>query len=323
MPCLIRINFQRRGAIQLCEPNPVTVSYASDGVTPITPVSGELCLIYSGGPGASLAAGLYLLIPSTGETRFLNPFFLDAKQGTVADYAIKAGIGDGIWGAVDPVSPTTFYFSYTYGPAVNYAIAIIKAQYQSGPQCVYQAYPSGANHPTLYASSGQPGQVPGSYPGSQILDSMDGLSACISYTNKTLPSQGRDVNSQIQVQSNYKSVFGTTGGVSNVLGGKGLFILNGGAGEEPGLLYVFDLATGNLELATDTFSTYPLRWAAIHSASQQGSDRFMGFATSNGLGYYSNLCPRSELLSRAVYVCSDGCLEVGIVVRSNTSLAGG
>ncbi len=280
------------GSFQLCAPNAVTVSYEADGVTPIPPVLGELCLINSVGPGSNSVAGLYLLIPSTGTTRFINPMFVDAEQGVPSDYVQKAGIG-GIWGVVDPVSPTTFYFSYTYGSGVNAGkTALIRAQYQTGPQCVFQAYWAGANHPALYASPGaQPGMLPHSYPGVQGLDSMDGLSSCMAYTNVTLPSQGRDVDSQIQAQPNYKPIFGTVGGVSNILGGKALFILTPGAREEPGLLYVFDLATGNLELASDTFSTYPLRWAAIHSASQQGSDRFIGIATSNGLGYYSNFVP--------------------------------
>ena len=206
------------GSFQLCEPNPVTVSFAADGVTPITPVSGELCLVNSMGIGASSAAGLYLLIPSSGETRFLNPMFMDAEQGVPSDYAQKAGVG-GTWGVVDPLSPTTFYFSYTYGSGVNAGkTALIKAQYQTGPQCLYQAYPAGVNHPALYPSSGaQPGMLPHSYPGVQALDSMDGHSSCMAYTNVTLPSQGRDVDSQIQAQSNYKPVFGTAGGISNVL----------------------------------------------------------------------------------------------------------
>jgi hypothetical protein len=280
------------GSFQLCEPNPVTVLYAADGITPITPVSGELCLVNSMGTGASAAAGMYLLIPSTGETRFINPMFMDAEQGIPSDYAQKAGIG-GTWGVIDPVSPTTFYFSYTYNSGVNAGkTALIKAQYQSGPQCVYQFYSSGANHPALYASAGaQPGMLPHSYPGVQALDSMDGHSSCVAYTNVTLPSQGRDIDSQIQAQSNYKPVFGTAGGISNVLGGKALIVLQPGAREEPGLLYIFDLATGNLVSASDTFSTYPLRWAAVHSGSQQGSDRFMGFAGSNGLGAFSNFVP--------------------------------
>jgi hypothetical protein len=194
------------------------VSFAADGVTPITPVSGELCLVNSMGIGASSAAGLYLLIPSSGETRFLNPMFMDAEQGVPSDYAQKAGVG-GTWGVVDPLSPTTFYFSYTYGSGVNAGkTALIKAQYQTGPQCLYQAYPAGVNHPALYPSSGaQPGMLPHSYPGVQALDSMDGHSSCMAYTNVTLPSQGRDVDSQIQAQSNYKPVFGTAGGISNVL----------------------------------------------------------------------------------------------------------
>ncbi len=60
------------GTVDQCSPNPTTVSYAADGVTPIAPVQGELCLAsHPNGPKQAL----YLLIPSTGETRFLSPIY--------------------------------------------------------------------------------------------------------------------------------------------------------------------------------------------------------------------------------------------------------
>ncbi|MGA7411613.1 MAG: hypothetical protein WBW33_14120, partial [Bryobacteraceae bacterium] len=68
------------GGFPLCSSNPVTVSYAADGVTAITPVAGELCLVATNQSGND---GLYLLIPSTGEVRFLSPLYVDNRsQGT-------------------------------------------------------------------------------------------------------------------------------------------------------------------------------------------------------------------------------------------------
>ncbi len=275
------------GGLPVCEPNTVTVSYAADGVTPITAVPGELCLVNAVGPGASEVSNLYLLIPSTGEVRFISPLFAQLTNGTADDNFLDSGIG-GIWGVVDPVSPTSFYFSHHYAIGLYAGDTIIfKAQYQQGPECVFQSYGVGAAHPPLYAPAGA---YPGGTGSGQYNDSVDGLSACMAWTNVTLASAGRDLQSQIAAQSNYKPIFGTASGLSNVIGGKGLVAL-GASSEGPALLYVFDLSTGNLVSASDTFSIYPLRWTGVHAAAQQASDRFMGIASSNGLGYYSNYVP--------------------------------
>jgi hypothetical protein len=298
------------GGLQVCEPNTVTVSYAADGVTPITPVPGELCLVNAVGPGADEVPTLYLLIPSTGEVRFINPLFADVTNGT-SDDNFLSGIKS-VWGAVDPTSPTTFYFSHVYGSG-PYAgkVVIVKAQYQTGPECVFQAYGTGAADPPLYAPNG-------AYPGGQYHDSVDGLSACMLWTNVTLASAGRDLQSQIAARSNYKAIFGTASGLSNVNGGKGLVAL-GASSEGPALLYVFDLSTGNLVSASDTFSTYPLRWTAVHAAAQQASDRFMGIASSNGLGYYSNYVPDPTQF-RGPYTTTPTMMFRGGVWSANTSI---
>jgi hypothetical protein len=275
------------GGLQLCEPNGVTVSFAADGVTPITPVAGELCLINSSGPGADVVGGLYLLIPSTGETRFLNPLYAEVTNGVGADNFQLGGVHTP-WGAIDPVDPYTFYFAYIYNSG-TYAgdTALVKGQYVPGPECVFQQYQAGANNLPLYATSGNdPGGAP--FGVGQFKDSLDGLSTCVTWTNETLPSASRDLTAQITAQSNYKPIWGTPFGVSNILGGKAQVALSPSGG--PGLLYVFDLSSGNLQVTTDTFSTYPLRWDAIHAASQQASDRFMGIASANGMGFESG-CP--------------------------------
>ena len=69
--------------LQMCNENPVTVSFAKDGVTPITPVAGNLCMMGN----AYGYESLYLLIPSTGESRLINPLFTDTspQTGTSAD----------------------------------------------------------------------------------------------------------------------------------------------------------------------------------------------------------------------------------------------
>lgn len=60
-----------------CNSNPQTVTYAADGATPIAPVTAFLCATklnaynYNGAVG-----GFYFLFPSTGEIRFLTPFYL-------------------------------------------------------------------------------------------------------------------------------------------------------------------------------------------------------------------------------------------------------
>ena len=178
-----------------------------------TPVSGELCLVNSMGTGSELSSGHLSAYSIDRQTRFINPMFMDAEQGIPSDYAQKAGIG-GIWGVVDPVSPTTFYFSYTYDSGVNAGkTALIKAQYQTGPQCVYQAYSAGANHPALVrlhrALNRDSCLI--LIPVFKRLIRWTGYSSCMAYTNVTLPSQGRDVDSQIQAQPNYKPIFGTAG----------------------------------------------------------------------------------------------------------------
>src|SRR5208283_3054402 len=89
------------------------------------------------------------------------------------------------WGSFDATDPNTFYGSVKDSSGHQ---VILKAKYQVGPQCVYQAYTSGANHLPLYAtSSHSPGQDPASfwYNGPQAKDSMDGRSSCLTYANQT------------------------------------------------------------------------------------------------------------------------------------------
>ena len=275
------------GGFQLCNENPVTVSYAADGVTPIAPAPGYLCAIGSG------FTSLYLLIPSTGETRLINPVYVDTTGQGTADDLILGNKLQNLWGTYDLTDPNSFYGVVSYNGGAYYGKhVILKSTYQAGPQCRYQAYGAGAQQNPLYVTgSHAPGQDPNAYwyNGPQAKDSMDGLSSCMAYTITGLASDGRDVDSQVYAASNYKPVFGNVGTPGAMIGGKTVFAV--GTREGPNLLYVFDLATSNLVLSTDSFSTYPMRWVGVHTASGQGVDRYLGIGPSNGLGYYTNYVP--------------------------------
>jgi hypothetical protein len=275
------------GGFQLCNENPVTVSYAADGVTPIAPAAGYLCAV------GSNYTGLYLLIPSTGETRLLNPIYVDTTgQGTPDDLILGNRLLN-LWGTYDLTDPNSFYGVVSYnGGAYSGRHVILKSTYQAGPQCVYQAYGAGAQQDPLYVTgSHAPGEDPTAYwyNGPQAKDSMDGLSSCMAYTITGLASAGMDVDSQIHASPNYQPVFGPIGTNGAMVGGKTIFSV--GTREGPNLIYVFDLASGNLVLATDSFSTYPMRWVGVHNSGAQGSDRYLQIGPSNGLGYYTNYAP--------------------------------
>ncbi len=275
------------GGFQLCNENPVTISYAADGVTPVSPVAGYLCAVGNG------YTSLYLLIPSTGETRLINPIYVDTTgQGTADELVLGNRLVD-LSGTSDLTDPNSFYGVVQYnGGAYNGKHVILKSSYKAGPQCRYQAFGMGAQHDPLYATgSHMPGEDPTAYwwNGPQAKDSMDGLSSCMAYTITGLASAGRDVDSQIYASPNYKPVFGPVGSNGAMVGGKTLFAV--GTREGRDLIYVFDLASGNLVLSTDSFSTYPMRWTGVHNSGAQGTDRYLGIGPSNGLGYYSNYAP--------------------------------
>jgi hypothetical protein len=275
------------GGFQLCNENPVTVSYAADGVTPMTPAPGYLCAV-----GSDYAA-LYLLIPSTGETRLISPVYADTTGQGTADELVLGNRLVGVWGTSDLTDPNSFYGVVQYsGGAYAGKHVILKSSYKTGPQCRYQTYGAGAQHDPLYATASHvPGEDPTAYwyNGPQAKDSIDGLSSCMAYTITGLASAKRDVDSQIYASPNYKPVFGPIGTNGAMVGGKTLFSV--GTREGPNLVYVFDLASGNLVLSTDSFSTYPMRWVGVHNSGAQGTDRYLGIGPSNGLGYYSNYAP--------------------------------
>ncbi len=314
------------GAQYLCNSNSVTVSYAADGVTPITPVSGELCLINGG--SATQNSVLYLLIPSTGETRIINPLWVDTSSQTSPDY-VAGPLFQHKWGAFDAADPNSFYAAagtalvhsdntVTGGPMV-----VVKAQYQAGPQCRYQAYTAGANHLSLYPATGDPGQLNGNYgTRAQSLDSLDGSSSCIKYTNITPPSSGHDIYSQMAAQPNYKPFFFSAGGgagIPVILAGKAMVVAQPYS-ENTAIVDIVDLSTGLITYAGDTFSKLPARWAGVHASNLYASTRYTGIEVSNGIGYGSGNWASGYFSAPVTGVWKSGAWSSDTSIPADTSI---
>ena len=304
---------------QMCNENQVTVSFAADGVTPITPTPGNLCMIGN----ATGYESLYLLLPATGETRMINPLFTDTipQTGTSADQLNGNKILNQ-FGTSSATDANAFYALAQYNSGIYGGKHVfLKVAYTPGAQCTYQEYGVGAEHPPWYATgSHSPGQDPiiGPSGGPQAKDSLDGLSSCITHIPITgLASAGKDLETQIYAQGNYQPVFGSVGGVGSMVGGKAQVPV--GTTEGPNLLYDFDIETAAIQLATDSFSTYPMRWVGVHNSDLQGTDRYVGISPSNGLGASSGYVPDPSEF-RGPYTVVPTKVKKGGVFVTNTSL---
>ncbi len=168
------------GTVAQCSPSTTTVSFAADGVTPITPVQGQLCLASHEYTPLQV---LYLMIPSTGETRLLSPMFFynasDLPVDRINGFNMLAG-------GFDTTDPNTVYAQVnTSGGIVVFRAVYNAAQYK------YKAY-AHSLYPSATANY-QPGQDTTQYWYQGPAWSDSGLT----WTNMTKASQGNDLGSQI------------------------------------------------------------------------------------------------------------------------------
>ena len=152
-----------------------------------------------------------------------------------------------------------------------------KKYYSSGWSIVnitYNTQKSGCN----YASYAHPLYVGGSYANGQDLTAYwyqggQWADSCLTWDNHNmLPSAGRDSDTQVAAQPNWKPIFASSYGSGNatpdaIRWGKAWFKTEAHSQNEPGLLYLFDAQSGNVQWAGDTFSTFPARWAGNHTTS--------------------------------------------------------
>ncbi len=256
-------NFQvgLNGQAPQCSSVPTTVSYAADGVTSITPVPGQLCLAFHTDGTAEV---LYLLIPSTGETRLLDPIYFYNGSDLAAD-RINSPVNASVrtpQAAFDATDPNTFYALVS----AQGGWSIFKAVYNAATY-KYRAYPHSL-YPSATASY-DPGQDTTQYwyLGPQWSD------IGITWTNITKPSLGLDLLTQIAAgdPTNYSTTLFNPSPPINygVYNGQYFIVIppqHGGASPESmTLIYSFNLSTGLLSLKTNSWSTWPSRWCASHA----------------------------------------------------------
>lgn len=245
------------GTTGQCSSNPVQVSYAADGVTPIAPVQGQLCLAaHQSGPQQAL----YLMIPSTGETRFLAPIYFfngsdaQADQVCCGRYVLAAGF--------DATDPNTIYAQVNTSGGTS----VFRGVYNQS-QFKFKAY----GH-SLYPSS-TIGYAPGEDTTQYWWQGPAWSDTGITWTNITKASLGEDLGAQIAAKDpNYDPSLFYGPAVTGVSNGKA-FTSSGpvGYGETINLIHSFDLNTGKLVQSADTWSKFPARWCSMHTnEAQQG-----------------------------------------------------
>lgn len=267
------------GSIDIWSQNAVTVNVDRSG-NAITPVQGYLGVIPSTG---SNKPALELLIPSTGEVRYLDPLFpylrADLGQDTVC------GNGCGVlsvpWNTADPVDPLTVYGEFQYLSGPRSFLAISYDPTKAG--CDFREY-AHPRYPSVSAS-----YIPGQdlaqfwYQGGGYADS------CIKYTNNMLPSQGLDVLSQFKQVPEWKtsdtlpSIYEPNHiaySVTSMAFGKALTNTLVVGREEPVAYMISDLKTGKVEYSGDSYSgkKWPaIQWAGLHTGSIADGQQYLSF----------------------------------------------
>jgi Viral BACON domain len=256
------------GNQQICNPNTLSVNYAADGVTPITPVSGNLCMI---GDVLQQKGILFLLIPSTGETRLLSPLFTaaytpvnpgdPAQDGNVSSLLCQQSS----W---DATVATDFYCT----ASTSAGLSIFRGRYNTSSHFKaysHPLYPCGDCYLGGPTNAGQDPSVP--YPGARWSDDP------VAYTNITPASRGMDVLSQIRsLNPLHDSTVFAAPQLDRIVAGYAVFSESGGMQDSIAVYTTFDLSTGFLVGYGDSFSTWPIRWGGEHSSLASSSAGYFG-----------------------------------------------
>ena len=240
------------GDNQICSFQAATVSYAADGVTPITPTPGYICTFPVTGNGNPM---LHLLIPSTGESRFLTPNYVD-------NYANQSNSLDQVRGTIlqwqvsmfDASTPTKLYV-----PSGANVGGLFTVTYTGS---TYAAYKHSLYVPA--SNSFSPG-VDTTF-GSGYHEPMWSDSA-MNYTAAPFLISTSNTLQQIEATSPaYNSTLMTSFNIAAVKNGH-IFIADGHQDQAAGL-FVVNGTTGALEFGGWSLnSAFPLRWNLPHSTT--------------------------------------------------------
>ncbi len=264
------------GDMRPCNPVSITVSFAADGATAITPVAGNFCFLplQSANNRSSAGGALFLLIPLTGEVRLISMLFTPpgVNSGDATADQNTGGIAFPIapW---DSVSGLTIYGS---GATPGGTISIFQGTYDTTKNFKAYAHPLWTCGTCFIGGTAAPGQDPTiAYPGGRWSDDP------ISYVNVTKPSQGKDLVSQIaNTNPQYDAQIFLCSGLDRTVGG--FAVAPCGVGQQDGFTLIngFNLSTGTLTSVGDSFSTWPGRMCGVHSS----------FISSVSPGYYALSC---------------------------------
>ncbi|BDC53208.1 hypothetical protein F183_A55230 (plasmid) [Bryobacterales bacterium F-183] len=239
------------GGTDQCSLKKVTTQVDRNGVILPEPRQGFLCVFPLSGLGNS---GLYFVDTDRGDFRFLSAFrtplsiaghvSADLPQGTVTN----AGP---IYSTFDPDLPNVLYSSLLTN---------------SGRRAIFRlTYGGDYRELKLNYQGGEGGDTPTSIPDSIV------------WENLTRSSQGRDLQTQVDLQyPQYdKTRFGSIdqANLAGVVGSTMMFTKNLSNQDTACWNFVFDLKTGNLQNAFNTFDgkADPLmRWAGCHSTFVMG-----------------------------------------------------
>lgn len=241
------------GDNQICSFTAVTVSYAADGVTPITPVAGYFCTFPISSNGNT---SIHLLIPATGEVRFLTPNYVDNYANQTGSDQLRGNVLGWQTGMFDPSIGTKLYI-----PAPN--SGIMTAQYTNSV--------SGCNFGS-YAHSLYPGNGWGAGEDTTVYGFQGAMwtNSCMSYNSAPfLASNSTDLSSRIRANSkHWTPVMGTTAKISAIRGGN-VFVNMGPTGQDTAAgLFILNLANGALALDSDSLAgAFPMRWNNPHSTN--------------------------------------------------------
>jgi hypothetical protein len=232
------------GEFDSCGHNPVTVSVDANG-NPISPsVPGFLCMARTA--QYSRGGSLYVIIPSTGESRLLSNFSGTINTGDpLADRLIGDRWLSGL--KFDPNDSTILYHSSKVNGASGNAQSIFKIQY-TGNFAAWQPV----------------------YSGAQPADHM-------TWKNLTPASTGMDLLSQIEaaIPGYDPTIFGTfLDNDGEGMAGK-YYVIDGGPGggqDAPCSRYFFDTSTAPATFAkkADSYSSPSLRWGGCHTGNLAG-----------------------------------------------------
>ena len=323
----------------LCSLNATTVSYAADGTTPITPVAGELCSPYTKGSGIMLnpVPSLYTLIPSTGETRYHSPLFIDnqANAASSGDYTISHISGQWASAPFDSSNANVLYLPFQYlitpltvGGYISQAQhSVATTTYTLGGSCRYQSY-THSLYPNIFGASYFPGQDTGvaASPGRMWTDS------CLSYDSHiyTLsnPATFGSIDYRIvTTDTNWKNWYQSNAGegISVVAVRYGKIWANSGPGGQNQAAWVglMDAPTGAINFSGTSLTgpTYNLRWAVNHSTSIGTPINTFGLNSQLPNGNQSNGMPFMNGEGRGPFVFKPTCVFKSGVCNANTSIA--